>query len=61
VVCTAKARNAYKLKVREPYEKRDHLGNQGVNGRIILILIFLRKYKYEDMEWIQVTQNMIHW
>jgi hypothetical protein len=30
-------RNGYKILVRKPEEKRDHLGDLGIDGRIICI------------------------
>ena len=37
--------------------ERDHLGDPGVDGRIILILIF-RKWDVGGMEWIELAQGI---
>jgi hypothetical protein len=41
----------------ETFRKRDHWGDTGVDGRIILILIF-RKW---GMDWIELAQDRDRW
>jgi hypothetical protein len=41
----------------ENLRERDHLGDPGVNGRIILRL----KYDVEDMDWIELAQDRGRW
>jgi len=40
--------------------ERDHLGDPGVNGRIILRWIF-RKWVVGGMDWIELTQDRDRW
>jgi hypothetical protein len=40
--------------------ERDHLGDPGVDGRIILSWIF-RKWDVEGMEWIKMAQDRDRW
>jgi hypothetical protein len=40
--------------------KRDHLGDRGVDGRIILRWIF-RKWDVGGMEWIELVQDRDSW
>jgi len=40
--------------------ERDHLGDPGVDGRVILRWIF-RKWDVEGMDWMEVTQDMDKW
>jgi len=41
--------------------ERDHLGDTGVNGRIILRWIF-RKWKWRrGMDWIELAQDRDKW
>jgi len=39
---------------------RDHLGNPGVDGRIILRWI-LRKWDVRGMDWIELAQDRDRW
>jgi hypothetical protein len=40
--------------------ERDRLGDPGVDGRIILKLIF-RKWDVEGMDWIKLAQDRDRW
>jgi hypothetical protein len=40
--------------------EREHLGDPGVDGRIILRWIF-RKYDLRGMDWLEVAQDMESW
>jgi len=40
--------------------ERDHLGNPGVDGRIILRWIF-RKWDVGGMDWIELAQDRDRW
>jgi hypothetical protein len=40
--------------------ERDHWGDPGVDGRIILRLIF-RKWDVEDKDWIYLAQDRDMW
>jgi len=40
--------------------ERDHLGDPGVDGRIILRWIF-RKWDVGDMDWIDLAQHRDSW
>jgi len=40
--------------------KRDHLGDPGVDGRIILRWIF-RKWDVGGMDWVELAQNRDRW
>jgi len=40
--------------------ERDRLGDQGVDGRIILRWIF-RKWHVEGMDWIELVQDRDRW
>jgi hypothetical protein len=42
----------------ENMKERDHSGDLGVDGRIIL---GLRKIGWEDMDWIHVAQDTDQW
>ena len=44
----------------ENLRERDHLGETGVDGRIILRWIF-RKWDVGGMDWIELTQNRDRW
>ena len=50
-----KRRGVYRVLVGNLREG-DHLGDPGVDGRIILRWIF-RKYDVGGMDWIEVTQD----
>ena len=39
---------------------RDHLGDPGVDGRIILRWIF-RKWDFGGMDWIELVQDRDRW
>jgi len=39
---------------------RDHLGDPGVDGRVILRWIF-RKWDVRGMDWIELAQDMDRW
>ena len=39
---------------------RDHLGDPGVDGRIILRWIFT-KWDFGDMDWMEMTQDRDRW
>ena len=41
-------------------KERDHLGDPGVDGRIILIWIF-RNRDVEVMDWIELPQDRDRW
>jgi len=40
--------------------ERDHLEDQGVDGRIILRWTY-RKWRYGSMDWIELAQDMGRW
>jgi hypothetical protein len=40
--------------------ERDHLGDQGVDGRIILRWIF-RRWDVKGMDWIELAQDRNRW
>jgi len=40
--------------------ERDHLGDPGVDGRIILIWIF-QKWDVGGMDWIELVQDRDRW
>ena len=41
--------------------KRDHLGDPGVDGRIILRWIFRKWDVCGDMDWIELAQDRDRW
>jgi hypothetical protein len=59
VASTENRRGAYRILVGNLGE-RDHFGDPGVEGRIILRLIF-RKWDVGCMDWIEVAQDRDRW
>jgi hypothetical protein len=41
-------------------KERDHLGDPGIDGRVILRWIF-RKWNVRSMDWIELAQNRDRW
>ena len=41
--------------------KRDHLGDPGIDGRIILSWIFRKWDEGGDMDWIELAQDRDRW
>ena len=52
-------RGVYRVLVGKPGE-RDHWGDPGVDGRIILRWIF-KKWDGGGMDWIELTQDRDRW
>lgn len=55
-LCTGEMRHAHKILARN---LKNHVGNLGVDGRIILKWIF-KEYS-EGTNWIQLAQDRVQW
>ena len=53
-------RGVYRVLLGKPEGERDHWGDPGVDGRIILRWIF-RKWDVGCMDWIELAQDRDRW